>query len=100
MDFRIASFVELFAQGEFEGFVWNVHADSKVPDHFMKMYDTHVGAGANFKVYKGIHIEAWGGINPYRKYHYTNMAGVEGNVRQKLGYFAKAAIVITPELLQ
>ncbi len=100
MDFRVASFIELFTMAEFEGFVWNVHADSKVPDHFMKMYDTHVGAGANFRVYKGIHVEAWGGVNPYRKYHYTNMARVEGNVRQKLGYFAKATVVITSKLFQ
>lgn len=98
LNFQVASFVKLFAQGEFEGFVWDMKGDGAVPNHFMKMIDTHAGAGAEFKIIDGLVIEIWGGANPYREVEYRDRTGQKFKTRQKVGFFAESGISITPEL--
>lgn len=97
-DFRVAKFLKLFAQGEFEGFVWDIKGSGNVPDHFGKLIDTRAGAGLRFLVTRGFEIETWGGVNPYRKLHFANNAANEITERIRTGFFAQASLIITPEM--
>lgn len=97
-NFDVLHYLTLFAQGEFKGYVWDVTNNGTVPNHFMKMYDSHAGAGANFKVLDGINMEVWGGINPYRKYNYRDRLGNSFNTRQNLNYFVEAKVSLTADL--
>jgi hypothetical protein len=97
-NFKVADFCKLFAQGEFDGYVWDVEGDGTVPDHFLKMIDTHAGAGAKFKIIPGLFIEVWGGINPYRKYEFRDRANAEFKSRQKVGWFAETTISLGQDL--
>lgn len=98
-NFKVASFLKLFAMGKYEGFVWDMKGDGMVPNHFMKMVDTHAGAGAEFKIIKGLLFEIWGGVNPYRKYDYRDRTGNAYKDRQKTGYFIESSFSVTPEIL-
>ncbi len=98
-NFRVADFCRLFIEGDFEGFVWDVKSRGGVPDHFVKLMDTHAGAGADFEIVKGVHFEMWGGIIPYRKMEFADRAGNAFTSRQKLGWFVKGGLVFTAELL-
>lgn len=97
-DFRVASFCKLFLQGEFEGDVWYIRGNGVVADHHGKFMETHAGAGARFTVYRGIDLEAWGGVNPYRKAEFKDNTGQTLARRLNMAYFGEANIIITPEI--
>lgn len=97
-DFKVADFCKLFIQGDFEGSVWNIKGDGSVPDHYGKYMDTHAGAGARFKVIRGLELEVWGGVNPYRKVEFLDNSGQTAQRRLDLGYFGAANVIITPEM--
>lgn len=98
-NFQVAEFVELFLQGEFEGFVWDVEGEGNVPDHFMKFIDTHAGAGANFKLIDGLYFEVWGGTEPYRKVEFRDRSNNEYSARLKMSFFVEGGLVLTEEIL-
>ncbi|HPQ81813.1 MAG TPA: DUF6268 family outer membrane beta-barrel protein [bacterium] len=97
-DFKVASFMKLFLQGEFEGFVWDLKGDAAMPEHFAKLIDTRAGGGARFIVTEGLEIEVWGGVNPYRKLHFADRTSTEVTSRLGVGWFAQAGIIITPAM--
>jgi hypothetical protein len=97
-DFRVASFCKLFVQGEFEGDVWYIRGDAGVPNHHGKFMDTHAGAGARFTLYRGIDLEAWGGVNPYRRAEFKDATGQTLARRLDMAYFGEANLIITPDI--
>lgn len=97
-DFNVTSFFSVFIKGEFEGFVWDMKGDGAVPNHFMKMIDTHAGAGLDFEIIPGFHAELWGGCNPYRKYHYKDRNAQSFNVRQKTSFWVEGSLYLTAEI--
>ncbi len=97
-DFRVASWCKLFLQAEFEGDVWWVRGDGSVPDHHGKFMDLATGAGARFKIIKGLELEAWGGVNPFRRVEFKDRNGQIVTQKIEKAYFAEANLVITPEL--
>lgn len=88
----------LIIQGEFEGDVWYMRGNGGIPNHHGKFMDTHAGAGARFTVYRGIDIEAWGGVNPYRKADFRDVTGQTLARRLNMAYFGEGNIIITPEI--
>jgi len=99
-DFKVASFCKLFIAGEFEGDVWYIRGGNTVPNHHGKFQDTHTGAGARFEVYRGLNLEVWGGVNPYRKAEFKDNTGQTLERRLDLAYFGEANIIITPEIFR
>ena len=97
-DFKVADFCKLFIQSDYEGSVWYVRGDGAVPNHFGKYIDTRAGAGARFKALNGLEIEAWGGVNPYRRVEFMDNTGQTTERRLDLGLFGAANVIITPEL--
>ncbi len=98
MNFRVASFCRLFLKGEFEGFQWDVKGGGGIPNHFLEMMEIRTGAGVGFTPIKGLDIELWGGVNPFRKYRFRDRANNSFSSQQKMSWFANGGIVIHPEL--
>jgi len=100
VDFRVASFCKLFVQGEYEGDVWYIRGDGTVPNHFGKLMEVHTGAGARFTIIEGLEIEAWGGIDPYRRVSFKDRAGLTIERRIDHAFFGEANIIITPKIFR
>lgn len=100
MNFKVADFAKLFLQGEFEGFVWDMEAEDTVPEHFLYFIDTRVGGGVSFKIIDGVEWEFWGGINPYREIKFRDRADQPFDSEQKMSWFAKTTISLTPALFK
>jgi len=99
-DFKVADFCKLFIQGEYEGDVWYIRGDGTVPNHFGKLMESHTGAGARFTVVKGVEIEAWGGVNPFRRVSFKDTAGLTVKERVNMAFFGEANIILTPAIFR
>ena len=97
-NFKIIDMVRLFIKADFEGFVWDVKGEAGVPNHFMKFIDTHLGAGVSVRIFEGFFWDTWGGANPYRKYHYRDRTGQAFTERQKIGFFFRTSLTLTPKI--
>jgi len=97
-DFKVASWCKLFLQAEFEGDVWYVRGDNTVPNHHGKFMDLATGGGARFRIIKGLELEAWGGVNPFRRVEFRDRNGQKVTQEIEKAYFAEANLIITPAL--